>query len=145
MSYNSNTVLSWSNSRALNFYRLSQISSEGIFDIDGKTSSHLESNSWIFQSWRVTEQYHERQSLESSRRSCKRSVFREEPILLLSFLFLQTDLFIEVGILDDLVQRRCNSRVQHLKIQEMSTTLNWSRWFLNHPPNRPTPLLWSMA
>ena len=29
----------------------------------------------------------------------------KEPTLFLSFLFLQTDLFLEVGILDDLVQR----------------------------------------
>ena len=27
------------------------------------------------------------------------------------------------GILDDLLQRRCNSRVQHSKIQEMNVTL----------------------
>ena len=45
----------------------------------------------------------------------------KEPILSLSFLFLQTNLFLKVGILDDLVRNRCNSRVQHLKIRDMST------------------------
>ena len=39
----------------------------------------------------------------------------KEPIFFLSFLFLQTDPFLEVGILDDLIQSRCNSRVRHLK------------------------------
>ena len=33
------------------------------------------------------------------------------PVLFLGFLFLQTDLFLEVGILDDIVQRRSSSRV----------------------------------
>ena len=46
------------------------------------------------------------------------------PIIFLSFLFLQTDLFLEEGILDDLVQSRRNPRIQHLKVQEMSLTLN---------------------
>ena len=40
----------------------------------------------------------------------------EEPILFLGFLFLETDLHLEVGILDDLVQSRSNLRVQHLRI-----------------------------
>ena len=31
-------------------------------------------------------------------------------------LFLQTDLFLQVGNVDDLVQSRSNSRVQHFKI-----------------------------
>ena len=48
----------------------------------------------------------------------------KEPILFLSFLFLQTDLFLAVGILDDLVQSGRNSRIQHLKIREMRITLN---------------------
>ena len=66
----------------------------------------------------------------------------KEPILFLSFLFLQTDLFLEVGIPDDLVQRRCNSHVQHLKIQENEYNPELiAKVFLNHPPNRPTPLL----
>ena len=53
----------------------------------------------------------------------------KEPILFLSFLFLQTDLFLEVGILDDLVQSGRNPRIQHVKIREMSIPLNWVRWF----------------
>ena len=48
----------------------------------------------------------------------------KEPIFFLSFLFLQTDLLLEVGILDDLFQSRINPRIQHLKIQEMSITSN---------------------
>ena len=43
----------------------------------------------------------------------------KEPILFLSFLFLQIDLFLVVGILDGLIQSRRNPRVQHLKIREM--------------------------
>ena len=37
------------------------------------------------------------------------------PIFFLSFLFLQTDLLLELGILDDLVPSKGNLRVQHLK------------------------------
>ena len=48
----------------------------------------------------------------------------KEPIFFLSFLFLQTDLLLEVGILEDLVQSRHNPRVQHLKIREMIITLS---------------------
>ena len=75
MSHNSNTVLSCADSRIFNLYRLSKISSEGIFDIDGWTSSHLVSNSWIWSSWRVTENKSAWSNaaswapLESSRRS----------------------------------------------------------------------------
>ena len=45
MSYNSNTVLSCEDSSVLNLYRLPKISADGIFDMDGRTSSHLVSNS----------------------------------------------------------------------------------------------------
>ena len=45
-SYNSNTVLSFSDSRILNFYNPSKMSSCGIFVVDSKIPSHLESNSW---------------------------------------------------------------------------------------------------
>ena len=79
MSYNSNTVLSRAESRILNLYRqLYKISSEGIFDIDSKTSSHLVSNEFlnIIITKSDKEQNHhnstlcnERQSLERSRRS----------------------------------------------------------------------------
>ena len=55
----------------------------------------------------------------------------KESILFLSFLFLQTDLSLEVGILDDLVQSRRNPRIQHLKIREMSLPLNRVRCFKN--------------
>ena len=65
----------------------------------------------------------------------------KKPILFMSFLFLQTDLFLEVGIPNDLVQGRCNPRVQHLKIRETSISLNRARcFFLNR---RPSPLLGS--
>ena len=47
MSYNSNTVLSFSDSRILNFYNPSKMSSGGIFVIDNNIPSHFESNSWI--------------------------------------------------------------------------------------------------
>ena len=59
-----------------------------------------------------------------------------KPILFLSFLFLESDLLFEVGILDDLVQSRGNLRVQHFKILEFLAH-NWSRWlqfihWINH-------------
>ena len=82
MSWNSNTVLSWSDSRVHNLYRLSKISSDGISDMDNRTSSHLVSNSWMLSSRRVTEHNlklcHESQSLENGRRSWRRCVFLEE-------------------------------------------------------------------
>ena len=40
----------------------------------------------------------------------------KKPVLFLGFLFLETDLLLELGILDDLEQNRSNLRVQHLKI-----------------------------
>ena len=46
----------------------------------------------------------------------------KEPIFLLSSLFLQTDLFLEVRVLDDLVQSRRNPRVEHLGIGDMSVS-----------------------
>ena len=45
----------------------------------------------------------------------------KKPILFLDFLFLKTDLLLEVRIWDDLVQSRGNSRVQHLEIREILT------------------------
>ena len=45
----------------------------------------------------------------------------KEPTLFVSFAFLQTDLFLEVRILDDLVRGWSNSRVQHFKIREILT------------------------
>ena len=46
-SYNSNTFLSFSDSRTLNLYNLSTMSSDEIFVIDNKIPSHFESNCWI--------------------------------------------------------------------------------------------------
>ena len=40
----------------------------------------------------------------------------QKPVLFLGFLFLETDLLLELGILDDLVQSRSNLRVQNLKM-----------------------------
>ena len=48
----------------------------------------------------------------------------KEPIFFLSFLFLQTDLLLEVGILNDPFQSRCYPRIQQFEIREMSITLN---------------------
>ena len=65
----------------------------------------------------------------------------KKPILFLSFLFLQTDLFLEVGILDDLVQSRRNPRVQHLKNSRNEYNLELRAMTLDRPPTRPSPLL----
>ena len=46
-SYNSSTVLSFSDSRILNLYNPSKMSSHGIFVKDNRIPSHIESNSWI--------------------------------------------------------------------------------------------------
>ena len=58
----------------------------------------------------------------------------------LGFLLLEADLLLELGILDDLVQRRSNLRVQHLEI--------WKSHFQKlivristRPMNHPSPLL----
>ena len=72
--------------------------------------------------------YHERQLLESGRRSWRRSVFLVETDPLFGLLLLEADLLLEMGILDGLVQRRCNLRVQHLQIWKILST-NWSRRF----------------
>ena len=50
--------------------------------------------------------------------------FSKEPILFLSLQFLQTDLFLEVGIQNDLVHSGRNPRIQYLKVREMRTPLN---------------------
>ena len=54
-------------------------------------------------------------------------------VLFLGFLFLETDLLLDVGILDDLVQSRSNSRVQHLEIGEI-VACSCSQGFFFHPP-----------
>ena len=56
----------------------------------------------------------------------------KKQILFGCFLFLQTDLLLEVGILDDLIQSRNNSRVQRFKILEI-LTLELSAMILNRP------------
>ena len=63
----------------------------------------------------------------------------KEPILFVGFLFLQTDLLLEVGILDDLIQSRSNSCVQHFKIREILSPKLIA--ILIHPLSRPSPLL----
>ena len=45
-----------------------------------------------------------------------------KPVLLLGFLFLEADLLLELGILDDLVQSRSNLRVQHLEVWKILYT-----------------------
>ena len=45
-----------------------------------------------------------------------------KPIVLLEFLLLETDLLLELGILDDLVQRRGNFRAQHLEVWKIMST-----------------------
>ena len=45
----------------------------------------------------------------------------KKPILFVGFLFLETDLLLELGIADDLVQSRRNSRVPQFKIRKILT------------------------
>ena len=58
----------------------------------------------------------------------------KESIFFLSFLVLKTDLFLEVGILDDLVQCWSNPRIQHLKNSgneytlELSAMISFIHW-----------------
>ena len=49
---------------------------------------------------------------------------RKKPILFLGFLFLQTDLLLEAGILEDPVQSRRDPRVEHLESHEITASLN---------------------
>ena len=82
-SYNSNTVLSFSDPRIVNLYSPSKISSGGIFVKDNKIPSHLEWNSWIsFRRAKLNRSAYSRQNhgLQwpgSIRRSGKQSVFLE--------------------------------------------------------------------
>ena len=64
----------------------------------------------------------------------------KEPTLLLGFLLLETDLLLEVGILDDLEQSRSNLRVEHLKSLENSFQQLIAR-ISSRPKNQPSPLL----
>ena len=41
----------------------------------------------------------------------------QKPVLFLGFLFLETDLLLEVGVLSDLIQSRGDLRVRHFKIR----------------------------
>ena len=43
----------------------------------------------------------------------------KKPVLFLGFLFLETDLLLDLGILDDLVQSRSNLRVKYLSVWKM--------------------------
>ena len=52
-SYNSSTVLSFSDSRILYLYYPSKMTSHGIFVIDNRIPLHFESNSWISSIWRT--------------------------------------------------------------------------------------------
>ena len=65
----------------------------------------------------------------------------KEPIFFLSFLFCQTDLFLEVGILDDLVQSGRNPRIPAPRSSGNEYTLELSAMILNCLPNLPFPLL----
>ena len=68
----------------------------------------------------------------------------KKPILFLGFLFLQTDLLLEVWILVDLFQSRNNSRVQHFKLRKISTWIDRDD-SKSSPLNRPSRLLWSIT
>ena len=63
----------------------------------------------------------------------------KEPNLLLDFLLLKTDLLLELGIQDDVVQCRSNLPVQHFKVWKIFSLLIVR--ILVHPKNQPSPLL----
>ena len=76
----------------------------------------------------------------------------KETILFWGFLFIETDLLLELRILDDLVQSRSNLRVQHLEVWKVLST-NWSRGFqflawINHlhffDPHRLSLDFWNL-
>ena len=99
-------IRSWvfSDSRILNLYNPSKMSSCGIFVIDNKISSHLESN-------------------QVSHLSAAKVT-----VLLLGLLFLQTDSSFEVGIMDDVVQCWSGPRIKYFKIRPWC--FEWSHQFL---------------
>ena len=65
----------------------------------------------------------------------------KEPLLFLSSLFLQTDLFLDVGIQDDLVQSRRNPSHPASKNSGNENNPELSAMISNRPLNRPCPLL----
>ena len=68
----------------------------------------------------------------------------QKPVLFLGFLFLKTDLLLEPGILNDLVQSRSNLRVQHLKNWKILSTKLTAKIFIPLT-NQPAPLLLSIT
>ena len=120
MSYNYNTVLSCADSRILILYRFSKMSYGGILVIDKRISSHLVSKSRTSSLRRVIENNISRiKNCIMSTSDSKVVVDHvsdlsstKKPVICLGSLFLQTDLFLEIGILDDLIQSRSNPRVQ---------------------------------
>ena len=80
-----------------------------------------------------------------NRRSGEQSVFLEGNGLLMSFHFLQTDLLLEAGILDDFVQCWSNSRVEQLKVWTRSSFDRTRRFQIIHCSTISTSLIHSIA
>ena len=116
------------------------MSSDGIFAIDNKISSHFESNSWISSFRRTTVKIGLHNSRQnnwllwpwSTRRSGKRSVFLGGSGLLFELSFPPDWPFLEAGILDDSFQCWCNPRVEYLKVWTMSSSDRTRRFEIIH-------------
>ena len=109
--YNSNTVLSFSDSRILNLYNPSKMSSGGIFVIDNKFSSHfvevlniIISKNYCKQVGIILDRVVGSGDPEVLVDQVSDLSSSEAAVFFLSFHFLQTDLFLEAGVLDDSFQ-----------------------------------------
>ena len=149
---NSNTVLSFSDSRILNLYNPSKMSSCGIFVIDDKIPSHFESNSWISSFRRPLVNGSAYFSTESLATSDPEVIVDQvsnlstakETVLLLGF-FVPPDWFsfwiVNYGWFCSMLKQSSHQVLQNsaLKYHEQMAKI------LMHPLNQPTPLLWSIA
>ena len=114
------------------------MSSCGIFVIDNKIPSHLESNSSISSFRRLIVNKSALFSTESwlqwpwsMRRSSKQPATKET-VLLLGHLFLQTYSSFEVRIMDDSVQWWSNPRIEYFKIWHSNSSDRWRRLQIIH-------------
>ena len=122
----SNTVLSFFVSRILSLYNPSKMLSDGLSVIDNRIPSHCIILDRIAGSNDPEVLVDQVSALFSTK----------ETVLFLGFLFLQTDLSSEMGVVDDSVQCWSNPRIEYFKI--------WYVNFIGDVLNRHTEACWDL-